>query len=24
LFLAQEPYITGQILTVDGGLTVNP
>jgi pteridine reductase len=24
LFLAQEPYITGQILTVDGGRTVNP
>ncbi len=24
LFLAQEPFITGQILTVDGGRSVNP
>ena len=24
LFLAKEPFITGQILTVDGGRTVNP
>jgi pteridine reductase len=24
LFLAREPYITGQILSVDGGRTVNP
>src|SRR5213075_1837673 len=24
VFLAQEPFITGQILTVDGGRSVNP
>jgi pteridine reductase len=24
LFLAQEPFITGEILTVDGGRSLNP
>jgi len=24
LFLAQEPFVTGEILTIDGGRSLNP